>query len=677
MDRRRRSVDGLLLSTWSFLVKDVQGIVAKSKAPLQVSLSALHKALIQRDMDAVRSYEVPNYGILQANDAKAIRQVEFFGKRWLFDSDSSTPEELEFRTVVDFVRTQTQVVRELPDSALINRVLDGASYFAGYILGEYDSEEHKRNCRFGSKAAYGLKREDAYLFNRIRKLSATRSQINRFGAWLTEDVHLRAEMLEVITTSRSLGIEQLVNTTDALSLVVVPKSYKSGRTIVPDTILGGFISGGLGEVVMQRLKVNAGLDIRRKQQEHKRVAQVASRTGHLVTADMSKASDNISWPLLQRVLPPEWFDVIKDDAIGTVVWKNNRISVASPLLMGKGYTFPLQTLVFYSLLMSIANELGVAHKYISVYGDDLIYPDIMHKYVLKVFPMLGLKLNVDKTSADNARGTAFRSSGCFRESCGGDYLDGQDIRPYAPMGHSGSDELGDINRDQNYAALCYTLLNGILSRWSPYDVRSTVRFLLIEAQNCLGEVLVVPNTLAVSAGLRIDEDGLLWLKDIEEHLNVTMPRAVTVRHRKGGYSEVWSFKSISYPTSWKLVEHERLYLWDALRLADNASESQEQEVVPHANDFIVSNLMRVPGYREEKLRCALQQWENEPERLIPRQVKTYVDRYNRYHFDRPKDGPSQVHYKTFGTVVSREETSRNAKVDRRNVPLHLLFERLI
>lgn len=681
-----KHLDTELRMVWRILVQDLREVVSNTETPFKTPFDSLINALSSGNMNHVRRCSFPNYMIMPSEYARAARQAELFGKRWLFDDDANDEEVTcpgwarevaDAKTVIDFMNTQRQVLSSLPSTQIVNRVLQGAEALCGYILGDYDEEEHKRKCRFGSRASYGLPRSKAYMFNRLKDLSATRSQVAKWGRWLTEDVQLAAILRTEIVRARSLGLEQCINLTEHLNLTIVPKKYNIGRVIVPDTILGGFISNGLGHMIMDRLKVNAGLDIRTKQREHREVARRASVTGHLVTADMSKASDNISWALLQRILPPDWLEVIKHDKVTAVKYENDLLEVASPLLMGKGYTFPLQTLVFYSLLVSIADQLGIGHKYISVYGDDLIYPQKMHKYVLAVFPQLGLKINVDKTSADKGHGTAFRKSGCFRESCGGDYLDGKSIRPYAPMGRSGDPDknITRFTTQSEKAAMYYTLLNGLLSRWEWWEIRTTVRYLLIAAQNCTGELLIVPNTRSVSSGLRYDADGLQWLLDVEENLNVEWPKRTVIRHKDalGGYSDVWSYWSLDEKPPKVKVEDEYIYLWDKLRQkAENLEDDAAiKDVLPHIS---IRMLKWAPEYRNEELKgLCRQKWESEPETLKRTQRKLFVDKFNRLHEDRPKDGPSQVVWMEVSTVDSREEKGMTKK-DRRTVPLHLLFD---
>lgn len=668
------SKDVLLWTVWGSLARDL-GKELFDPAAEQSPLKRLNKVIEERDTCGARRLYWPNYHVLDAQQAKVYYQLESFLKRWTLSDDVYTETELQERTLEEFIETQSKVLRSLDETPVLTRVLDGAKKLCSEILGGYDVEEHKRRCRFGSKAAFGLKRKDAYLHNRIPKLSATKQQVKVFGKWLEDD----PQLLKILGSNKS----RKIRTTNYLVLTVVPKSWKAGRTIVPDTVLGGFVANGLGDMISERLRVNAGLDISRKTAEHRRMACYASKTGHLTTADMSKASDRISWPLLRRILPNDWLDVIDADRVHKVVFSHRNpvtraeirttdVKVHSPLLMGKGYTFPLQTLVFYSLLQSIAALTGEGESYISVYGDDLIYPSRMHHYVSSIFPRLGLLLNEGKTFSTKADRGLSSHKGCFRESCGGDYLRGVDIRPYMPQGASGDNLLPEESVGQaEYCGLVYTILNGLLSRWEWWEIRTTVRLLLIEAQSCFDEILVVPNRDSVSSGLRMDKDALNWVKWIDENLVIHHPVVRRVTKRNKGYIDLASYKCLkTTPPKEEISEDdESIYLWNSLRLSITREECQDHPGLQY-------KFRSVPGLREEwRSLKQLQQWETPNEVAVTVRQKMYVTPDHNLHEKRPQ-GPSQVVWRTHKAVTSRSDLGHALLVEG-SCPPHCLYDALL
>jgi hypothetical protein len=91
--------------------------------------------------------------------------------------------------------------------------------------------------------------------------------------------------------------------------------------------------------------------------------------------------------------------------------------------MGNGFTFPLQTLIFYSLAWALqpAIEVGPQRPQVAVaYGDDIIVPSDVAPKLAELLRYVGFKVNAEKSFWE----------GPFRESCGKDYFLGVDVRPW-------------------------------------------------------------------------------------------------------------------------------------------------------------------------------------------------------------------------------------------------------
>jgi hypothetical protein len=87
--------------------------------------------------------------------------------------------------------------------------------------------------------------------------------------------------------------------------------------------------------------------------------------------------------------------------------------------MGNGFTFELESLIFYALMRTVSYYRGY-QGVISVYGDDLIIPSGMYEDASWVLKEFGFSLNPEKSFA----------AGPFRESCGGHYHLGEDVTPF-------------------------------------------------------------------------------------------------------------------------------------------------------------------------------------------------------------------------------------------------------
>jgi hypothetical protein len=118
------------------------------------------------------------------------------------------------------------------------------------------------------------------------------------------------------------------------------------------------------------------------------------------------------------LLPPEWFEVL--DALRSRrtwfegAWHHNQKFSS----MGNGFTFELETLIFYAISKEACG--GSATGDIWVYGDDIIVPTPFFKDVVSALRYFGFTPNPRKSFG----------SGYFRESCGGDFFAGTNVRPF-------------------------------------------------------------------------------------------------------------------------------------------------------------------------------------------------------------------------------------------------------
>lgn len=83
--------------------------------------------------------------------------------------------------------------------------------------------------------------------------------------------------------------------------------------------------------------------------------------------------------------------------------------------MGNGFTFELETVIFYALARACGGSKACTH----VFGDDIITESEVVPLLREVLDFCGFVVNEEKSF----------SSGSFRESCGHDYFDGVFVRP--------------------------------------------------------------------------------------------------------------------------------------------------------------------------------------------------------------------------------------------------------
>ena len=228
---------------------------------------------------------------------------------------------------------------------------------------------------------------------------------------------------------------------ESSKLVTVPKNAKTDRCICIEPDLNIFVQKGFGRVlrdVLARLGVNL-----RSQERNQELAKRAWVSG-LTTMDLSAASDTVSRECVWLLLPFAWCDALEFSRVDSTELEGRRIPLEKWSSMGNGYTFELETLLFYGIVRACCNVLGLPADDVSCYGDDIIVPTAAAELVTATLNFLGFSVNREKTFGD----------GLFHESCGKDYFMGVDVRPVFFRTES-----------HDYETTCYINANN-LQRWA-------------------------------------------------------------------------------------------------------------------------------------------------------------------------------------------------------------------
>lgn len=200
-------------------------------------------------------------------------------------------------------------------------------------------------------------------------------------------------------------------------LFTVPKKTDIDRVACKEPDLNMFIQKGIGAYFRKCLR-RTGINLN-DQSINRSLAREGSLTGKLATLDLSSASDSVSEGLVALLLPEIWFthlDAVRS-RVTIIDGEEHRNHMFSS--MGNGFTFELESLIFYALARTTAYVTG-SRGVISVYGDDLICPTDMSQDLITVLTYFGFSVNTEKSF----------TSGPIRESCGGHYYDGFDITPF-------------------------------------------------------------------------------------------------------------------------------------------------------------------------------------------------------------------------------------------------------
>jgi hypothetical protein len=330
-------------------------------------------------------------------------------------------------------------------SPILSSVLHRAKDIVSNVLGDFDYSVYYRSS-FSGGASTSRKKTNGHPFFKYH------------SSWPTDVTPLAYNRAYSLITATPLWCEH--GSWDNLkrvagnSITTVPKKTDIDRAIAKEPDLNMHMQRSFGDHIRSRLK-KVGINLN-DQTRNQNLARIGSITNALCTIDLSNASDSLSSRLVWDLLPGEWFKEL--DAIrshyGHVDGRLIKWEKFSS--MGNGFTFELESLIFYALaqaVMDCLNESSFSFSgphFLSVYGDDIITPCYMAESLIEVLADVGFKTNTDKTF----------TSGPFRESCGSHFYEGIDITPFY------------VRKPVNNTSRVIWLLNR-LRLWS-YDVSSGI-----------------------------------------------------------------------------------------------------------------------------------------------------------------------------------------------------------
>lgn len=306
--------------------------------------------------------------------------------------------------------------RNFPKASLYHSVFHTARRLIANVLGELDPNELLNGCSFGPGVSSSVKGDAvSSYYKALGKLEVT-PHLDPIGMLVINNIqplpsaYLKADgPVSILSTNMRLVRGNRVT--------FVPKDAKTDRPIAIEPHINILIQKGLGAIIRSKL-LRVGIDLRR-QDYNRSLARSGSISNELMTVDLSSASDNISIELVRELMPPTWFTILNlaRSHYGLIEGKWTKYEKFSS--MGNGFTFELETLLFWALTKSVAIIKEVSGT-ISVYGDDIIGPSILYEDLLSVFTYCGFQMNGRKTFHDSP----------FRESCGGDYFLGKVVTSF-------------------------------------------------------------------------------------------------------------------------------------------------------------------------------------------------------------------------------------------------------
>jgi hypothetical protein len=298
----------------------------------------------------------------------------------------------------------------------VSRVLTRARRIIANILGECP-DVTELSFDFGPGSTYSISNRNATAASKLcSTLDVTPNCYGLARKILLDCPGLRDDC-EVFDHSPGSSAMSRVTLIQGDRLAFVPKTAKTHRPIAITGFLNSVIQKGYGKAIRERLR--PCVDLRFAQFLHRDLAKISSLTNEYSTIDLKNASDTIAYAIVMELLPWPWFDILDRCRSKYYSYEGSWYAYQKFSAMGNAYTFELETLIFYALVESVRLEEGVEGK-VTVFGDDIILPQQCFKEAVKLLEAFGFTTNLAKSF----------ESGNFRESCGGDFMSGEDVRPF-------------------------------------------------------------------------------------------------------------------------------------------------------------------------------------------------------------------------------------------------------
>lgn len=198
----------------------------------------------------------------------------------------------------------------------------------------------------------------------------------------------------------------------------VPKDSLKDRPICVEPDLNMFFQKGIGSMIRRRL-ARRMIDLN-DQTTNQRLARVGSIDNRLATIDLSGASDSVSLRVVEMLVPEDWFQAMLITRSAYVLVDKTYRRLEKISSMGNGFTFELESLIFWALARAVHVTANPLDTRPSVYGDDIIVDSTSAGYLIPLLQSLGFETNKNKTFVE----------GPFRESCGKHYFLGVDVSPF-------------------------------------------------------------------------------------------------------------------------------------------------------------------------------------------------------------------------------------------------------
>lgn len=210
-------------------------------------------------------------------------------------------------------------------------------------------------------------------------------------------------------------------------LLFVPKDSRGPRTIVREPAhtlpiqmtYFAFLSNYLEYKTRKRVNFSS-------QTINRDLAKLSSMSKSFSTIDLKDASDRVSFSMVKRLFKnlPSLRKFLDFRTTHCSLPSGKTIKLNKLAGMGSGLTFATMAfIIHHTIAFTFSKLLGISYKkassYVYVYGDDIMVPSHLHDLAISALNKVGLRVNITKSF----------SRSHFRESCGGDYYNGNEVSP--------------------------------------------------------------------------------------------------------------------------------------------------------------------------------------------------------------------------------------------------------
>lgn len=278
------------------------------------------------------------------------------------------------------------------------------------ILGDFSADELFSMPDWGPGASTLIKRRDASPAKKFRLETGITRDLYNLIPWET--------LVEAYPTWASQLVDSgFPNFQVGNKVITVPKDATTNRVIAVEPGLNMFFQKSIGDMIGKRLQ-RYGVNLR-YQSRNQELARLGSIDSKLATIDLSSASDSIAINVVEALLPPRWWLLLDASRSHYGVRSDGPVRWEKFSSMGNGFTFQLESLIFYAVASCCAEYLSLDVSQVSAYGDDVILPSACYGLFSEMMDFYGFSINVKKSHYDSM----------FRESCGAHYYSGVDVKP--------------------------------------------------------------------------------------------------------------------------------------------------------------------------------------------------------------------------------------------------------